>query len=181
MQPRALQISGFKQRKAVVAFARVGNQGIEGLIGTFQDQLIENIIWCAHALVPDAHISLHDTIGFVIIWRVAASCDRQCEKIFIIFLKRCQHKLHQWRDAIFDESADCFSVGLCVIQTGDRSIITDAKKQRAADSVGKSADAFKPALWFILFHSNFELIFCCLNDESIKHLNCSFHLAMSSL
>ena len=169
MQAGPFQISRFQKSETVILFDCISDQCVEGTVGSFEDQFVDNIVGRDDAFVADSDIRFHHTVCFVIIRCAAARGNLQCQQVFAVLLIGSKHKLRQRRDALFNQPTDCFGIAFYIGQPDDIFVVIYPKKQCATDSVGKGADAFQPAFWSFLFYGNFEITFCCLCDELLNH------------
>ena len=100
--------------KSIVLEIIFGNQCVKGMIHTFKKKLIQYIRWSHHAFVSHTDICFHHAVSLVIIWRGTPCGNRQYKNISAFFPFGSEDKVRIRRDTLFNQTADCFSVRLCV-------------------------------------------------------------------
>ena len=131
--------------KGIVLKIVLGVQRIIGAVHTFEQKLIQYIRRSNYAFVADTDVGFRNAICLVVI-RCGASCGNgQHKNVLAVLSFGCKDKVRIWRDTLLNQAADRLRIGLCVSQADYVSVVINAEKESAADTIGKGADTFEPA------------------------------------
>ena len=165
--------------KGIVFEIVLGIQRIISAVHTLEKKLIQYIRRGNHAFVANTDICFRNAVCLVIIGRGASCGNGQHKNILAIIPFGSEDKVRIWRDTFLNQAADRLCIGLCVSQAYYVSVIINAEKECAADTVGKGTDTFEPAFRLFNFQSNLEIAFRCFCNPSIYHKFVSFPIIPS--
>ena len=165
--------------KGIVLEIVLGIQRIIGAVHTFEKKLIQYIRRSNHAFVADTDICFRNAVCLVVIRRGASCGNGQHKNILAVLTFGSEDKVRIWRDTLLNQAANRLRIGLCVSQADYVSVVINAEKESAVDTVGKGTDTFEPAFRLLYFQSNLEITFRCFCNPSVYHKFVSFPIIPS--